>query len=119
MKGFLFDCTECLGNLHRKANHIAVFTPKINAESEKFLLFPVQYYRSFLRSKFSLKIRWFVPNCCTNLRPHKHWVFEVKNKQIFIKSGLYQNVIKTSFSRVRFVPKMYAIPLLLSKIALL
>ncbi len=119
MKGFLFDCTASLGDLHRKTYHITVFSPEINAESEKFLLFPVQYYRRFFILNFPQKNRWFVPNCCTNLRPHKHWVFEVKNKQIFIKSGLYQNVIKTSFSRVRFVPKMYAIPLLLSKIALL
>lgn len=47
--------------------------------------------------KNTSKNRWFVPNCCTNLSLHKHWVFEVKNKQNFIKSSLYQNVIKTSF----------------------
>ena len=97
MKGFLFDCTECLGNLHRKTYRIAVFAPKINTETAKFLLFPVQYYRRFLYSKIPSKNRWFVPNCCTNQKPHKHWLFEVKIKWNLSKSGLYQNVIKTSF----------------------
>lgn len=43
--------------------------------------------------KNTSKNRWFVPNCCTNLSLHKHWVFEVKNKQNFIKSSLYQKVV--------------------------
>ena len=43
------------------------------------------------------KNSWFVPNCCTNQNPHKHWIFEVKIERKFSKSGLYQNVIKTSF----------------------
>ena len=110
MKGFLFDCTASFGNLHRRTYHIAVFTPKINAESAKYMPFPVQYYRRFLYSKFSSKNRWFVPNCCTNQNSHKHWVFEVKIGRNFGKSGLSQNVIETSFLRVRFVPKMYAKP---------
>ena len=55
MKGFLFDCTASLGNLHRRTYHIAVFAPKNNAKSEKSLPFPVQYYRGFLYSKISSK----------------------------------------------------------------
>ena len=55
MKGFLFDCTASLGNLHREIYHIAVFTPKTNAESAEYLPFPVQYYRRFLYSKISSK----------------------------------------------------------------
>ena len=43
--------------------------------------------QEILCSKFSTKNRWFVPNCCTNLRPHKHWVFEVKINRNFSKSG--------------------------------
>ena len=112
MKGFLFDCTASFGNLHRRTYHIAVFTPKINAESAKYMPFPVQYYRRFLYSKFSSKNRWFVPNCCTNQTSYKHWGFEVKIGRNFGKSGLSQNVIETSFLRVRIVPKMYPKPLL-------
>lgn len=41
--------------MHRKTYHIAVFAPKINAESEKYLPFPVQYYRKFIYSKFFSK----------------------------------------------------------------
>ena len=97
MKGFPFDCTASLGILHRKTYHIAVFAPKINAESEKYLPFPVQYYRRFLYSKISSKNRWFVPKCCTNQNPYKHWVFDVKTERNLSKSGLSQNVIETSF----------------------
>ena len=97
MKGFLFDCTASLGDLHRKTYHITVFSPEINAESEKFLLFPVQYYRRFFILNFPQKNRWFIPNCCTNQNLHKNWIFEVKTEKNLSKSGLYQNVIKTSF----------------------
>ena len=97
MKGFPFDCTECLGNLHRRIYYIAVFTPKIYAIFDKSLPFHVQYYKRFIYSKFPSKNRWFVPNCSPYQKPHKHWVFEVKTEQNLCKSGLYQNVIKTSF----------------------
>ena len=55
MKGFLFDCTASLGDLHRKTYHITVFAPEINAESKKFLLFPVQYYRRIFILNFPQK----------------------------------------------------------------
>ena len=97
MKGFLFDCTASFGIMHRKNYHIASFAPIISGKSTKFLPFPVQYYRRFLCSKISSKNRWFVPNCCTNQNPHKHWVFAVKVGRHFGKSGLSQNVIETSF----------------------
>ena len=85
MRGFLFDCTASLGNLHRRIYCIVVFAPKIKEKSVEYQPFPVQYYRRFLYSKFLSKNRWFVPNCCTNLRPHKYWVFEVKTIEIFAK----------------------------------
>lgn len=47
--------------------------------------------------KNTSKNGWFVPNCCTNQNPHKHWLFEAKFGRNFSKSGLSQNVIKTSF----------------------
>jgi len=111
MKGFLFDCTASLGNVHRRIYYIAVFAPKISAESAKSMPYPVQYYRRFIYSKILSKNRWFVPNCCTNQNPHKHWVFVVKIELNLSESGLCQNVIKTSFLRVRIVPKMYPKPL--------
>ena len=110
MKRFLFDCTASLGILHRRIYYIAVFAPKISAESAKSMPYPVQYYRRFIYSKILSKNRWFVPNCCTNQKPHKHWVLGVKTECNLTKSGLYQNVIETSFLYVRFVPKMYAKP---------
>ena len=97
MRGFLFDCTASLGNLHRRIYCIVVFAPKIKEKSVEYQPFPVQYYRRFLYSKFLSKNRWFVPNCSPYQKPHKHWVFEVKIEQNLCKSGLYQNVIKTSF----------------------
>lgn len=55
--------------------------------------------------KNTSKNGWFVPNCCTNQNPHKHWVFEVK--------------IKRNLEKV-VCAKMYAKPLLYrSKSALL
>ena len=110
MKRFLFDCTASLGNLHREIYHIAVFTPKTNAESAEYLPYPVQYYRRFIYSKILSKNRWFVPNCSPYQNPHKHWGFVVKIELNLSESGLSQNVIETSFLRVRIVPKMYAKP---------
>ena len=55
MRGFLFDCTASLGNLHRRIYCIVVFAPKIKEKSVEYQPFPVQYYRRFLYSKFLSK----------------------------------------------------------------
>ena len=93
MKGFLFDCTESLGNLHRRTHHIASFAPKINTQSAKYLLFPVQYYRRFIYSKISSKtggLYQIVAQTKTRINTGFLRCQTAEN-------GLYQNVIKTSF----------------------
>ena len=38
------------------------------------------------------KNRWFVPNCCKNQTPHKHWFFEVFLYQKWLKPKCNRNL---------------------------